>query len=257
MKRKLPIAQSTVDARETVVYKRPEQGQDAEEIVRKMNDLAACGRRSESFDAPEAWITADKQVAMQRLHLGPKLSDSYFDYTRLRVAEKDHRACALFWTAGRSLKAIHQELAASVESRVQESPGSVASHGDFGFSNLFEGGHFGLIVLDPLPVAGTRGEVWEISMPQKDLGMFVSCVVGRGRSLDLLRSRPTRAAELLCQFLDGYGPDAGSHEPIFENAAAATDAYFASSNTKKLKRVLGPWIWKIRLTLIRRKLKQT
>ena len=235
------------------VLKTSEPGQDPVETVEKLNPVAECGKRTATFVAPLAWVVDSETIAMDRLSLGMPLQAVYARFARAKPGIVDEGALAIFTAAGRALSSLHQHLRPAA----QDLPASgqlVWLHCDYGFSNLYCGEGGELVVLDPMPLPGTNESAWKAGERSSDLGMFVSCVIGRGGPSLLIRSKPARSAQLLRCFLDAYGIDNRELEKVFENARTTTDEYF--SNAKLSKRLLGPPIWRMRLFWVQKELEK-
>ncbi len=226
--------------------------------VQKLNAIAKCGNEN-GFRAPEARRVDDVTIEMNFVETSQS-SSSIFRSHVCRCSLENRNACRKFAEeCGRVLAAIHDCLNGILQSSMASQ--SLAAdqsvlHCDFGFSNIFLNASSELVVFDPFPDFYSTFETWEISPRTRDLGMFVSCLVGRVPVSDFVFIRVDRIPELIETFVIGYNAvsdeEVSVHDVLVESSKIAK-SYF-SKNTSGIKRQLGYRLWSRNLKTIRKQL---
>ena len=229
---------------------------NVEAEVLKLNAIAKCGELN-GFHAPTARRVDDLTIEMNFVKTSQSSSSIFRKHVCHRSLENRKACRKLVEECGRALASIHGCLNEAYLSFAASPPltsNQSVLHCDFGFSNIFLNANSELVVFDPFPDFYTTFETWEIGPRSRDLGMFVSCLVGRVPLSDFLRVRVKRIPELIEEFVGHY--NAASDEEIdiddvIVESSKNAKAYFSKSK-KITKRQLGSRLWSRNLKTIQK-----
>lgn len=178
--------------------------------------------------------------------------DGYVPIQRayLTSASDDGAAMGWFTQAGRVLAWLHLHSSTSdlwVRDLAGDKvcAGQLLLHGDFGFSNVWIGAGTGdIAIIDPLPPAGAAVDPLPVGDPVDDLGLMMSCLLGRlpPHRLGTVTTLPRR--RLMHSFFAGYCELAAPHCSFDEalRAGGATLASYLDRRRWVPTRLAGPLV---------------
>ena len=232
----------------TIVTREVIKNRDAE--IRKLNVIAKCGLANR-FAAPNGLEADDvKKIVTNFVATEQRLADLFFSYVCQRNPEAAQNCLHCCVESGRVLAEIHKALSIACEcneeqiKKLEQSEMTVL-HGDFGFSNLYLNAEMELVVFDPFPDFYSTFETWEIGPRTIDLGMIVSCMVGRTNPKTLLTMRLKRIPKLIKALIDSYNEHSKTEVQYFDvfcSARTIANSYFRQ-NTRGVKRLIGSRLW--------------
>ena len=229
---------------------------DVEAEVLKLNAIAKCGEVN-GFHAPTARRVDNLTIEMNFVETSQSSSSVFRNHVCHHSLENRNACRKLVEECGRALATIHGCLNETYQSFAASSPlpaNRSVLHCDFGFSNIFLNANSELVVFDPFPDFYSTFETWEVGPRSRDLGMFVSCLVGRVPLSDFLRMRVGRIPELIREFVDHYNAasdeEVDIHDVLAESSKNAK-AYFSKSK-RIIKRQLGSRLWSRNLKTIQK-----